>query len=949
MNATRPVSPTGILPVRELACCLEQSLTHHPREVPGGGDPAGAQCAAPRRMPKPGRDRPTRSIAGGARPGKNRYKLLAALLLLLLPVLNNGLNAQLSFNSSGLQGESLNNPTSLQFGPDGRLYVSQQNGIIYAYTVERDNAAPGAGTYSATATEQITLVKNSTPNHNDDGVANGTNVRQVTGLLVTGTAANPVLYVTSSDWRIGGGGGGNDTNLDTNSGVLARLTWNGSSWDKVDLVRGLPRCEENHSTNGMALAGGTLLLQSGGHTNKGAPSNNFAGTPEYLLSGVLLRIDLGQLDGMPVYTDPRSGTTYVYDLPTLNDPTRADITKNDAGFPYPVGHPMRNATIDVGDPFGGNNSLNQAFAEANGPVHVLSYGYRNAYDVLITQDGRVFTGDNGPNGGWGGKPVIRFDDGTYKGVQGQGGVTFDPAAGDYITNEFNESQSNTHGDALHYVGMLGDADGTYYAGHPKAIQAFPGRAGVVNYEEVNGAWQLQASYTLTSLLGGVGGYFQQSFSLADFPDRPSEGEYLADDSQPAKVNIIDIVNSSTNGLTQYTASNFGGSLQGDILTASFNGDINRYKIAPGNVSASLSTVLFEGFGNTPLDVVAQGDNDIFPGTVWAATYGSNGVTVFEPTDYGNCPQPGDADYVGTDDSDGDNYTNADEVANGTNHCSAGSSPRDNDLDYVSDLLDDDDDNDGIPDLVDAFALDPNDGLTTNLPINYSFFNNDPGTYFFGLGFSGLMVNGATDYLEQFDENNLSAGGAAGKMGFDLISAGDAAGAGNDQENAFQLGINVDANSPSFTFRSEVESPFFLVNGSASNPVSFQSQGIYIGTGDQDNYLKVVFSTGTSDGDNAYGVDVCLEEQGVISCNSYDVAGITAAAGVELFISVDPAANTARSFVSLDGGASVTALGSPLALPVSFLDPNDGRGMAIGMIATSRGSAPNSGPAGISFP
>src|SRR4030095_7408131 len=118
--------------------------------------------------------------------------------------------------------------------------------------------------------------------------------RLVTGILVRGTPANPVIYAMSSDPRIGGGINGNNTNLDTNSGILSRLTWNGSAWVKLDLVRGLPRSEENHASNGLALdpATNTLYLAQGGHTNMGAISNNFALLPEYALSAAILAIDL---------------------------------------------------------------------------------------------------------------------------------------------------------------------------------------------------------------------------------------------------------------------------------------------------------------------------------------------------------------------------------------------------------------------------------------------------------------------------------------------------------------------------------------------------------------------------------------------------------------------------------------------------------------------------------
>ena len=101
---------------------------------------------------------------------------------------------------------------------------------------------------------------------------------QLTGMVVAGTAANPVIYVASSDPRIGGGSTGEDKNLDTNSGILSRLTWNGSQWVKLDLVRGLPRSEENHHGNGLVLNAqeGVIYLAYGGNTNRGGPSNNFA-------------------------------------------------------------------------------------------------------------------------------------------------------------------------------------------------------------------------------------------------------------------------------------------------------------------------------------------------------------------------------------------------------------------------------------------------------------------------------------------------------------------------------------------------------------------------------------------------------------------------------------------------------------------------------------------------
>ncbi|WP_010180159.1 Kelch repeat-containing protein [Aquimarina agarilytica] len=851
---------------------------------------------------------------------------------------------EISFNAIGLQGESINNPTSLDFGPDGKLYVSQQNGDILQYDITRNDAPLGQGVFSTSTTNVIDIVKTEVPNHTDDGVLTTVKLRQVTGILTAGTAANPVIYVSSSDNLIGGGGSGNDKNLDTNSGVLSKLTWDGSSWNKIDLVRGLPRCEENHSTNGMDIFeknGNTfLLLQQGGHTNKGAPSNNFVGTPEYYLSAALLIVNLTQLESMTVYSDPRTNTDYVYDLPTLNDPNRDDITNSDSRFPYPLGHPMYNATIDVGDPFGGDDGFNQAIPEAGGPVQVFSSGYRNAYDVVITENGNIYTYDNGPNTGWGGIPLIY--DSNDQNIGDESTTTYNPENGDYVTGEFNESGSTGSGDSLHFVGTIDDPNGTYYAGHPNPIRAFPSRADIVDYQNIGGTWQEIDRNNLATSLIGISGYFQSSFDITDFPDDDRQGAYDVTDTTNTDIRILDVINSSTNGICEYTASNFSNQLQGNLFAASFNGNITRYALSDTGDSLEEKEVIFSGFGSIPLDIIALPDSHPYAGTIWAVTYGADDITIFEPSESGNCILQSNPDFDPTEDYDADGFTNQDEIDNGTNFCSAGSFPQDNDNDNISDLNDNDDDNDGILDVNDAFAIDPNNGTTTNLPIRYSFFNNDPGTGFFGLGFTGLMLDpsGNTDYLTQFDIDNLSFGGAAGKASIDLVSDGDPIRTVNNQDNAFQFGINVDTNSPTFTIHTKVESPFFGVNGIGTFPINFASVGLYIGNGDQDNYIKLVISNGTNPSDSIYGLEVLREEDSNnVQSQRFNIPNILAGNAVELFFTVIPSDQTAQPYISIDNGNTIQKIGNPINLPDSFLSPTDDQGMAVGIISTSFGQAP----------
>ena len=278
-----------------------------------------------------------------------------------------------------------------------------------------------------------------------------------------------------------------DTNLDENSGVISKLTWNGTAWDMVHLVRGLPRSEENHALNGLQLdiANNRLFVAAGGHTNKGAPSNNFTFLPEFAYSAAILTVDLTAIEALPTQIDAQ-GQAYKYDLPTLDDEDQTNVANPTAGFEDPT------------DPWGGNDGKNQAMLVQGGPVQVYSSGWRNHYDVLLTTNNRLYTFDNGPNTGWGGIP----------------------AAG--CTNAVNEANSNSKCDNLHFVSGPG-----YYGGHPNPTRA-------------NRANTFNTTNPQTPIPVGMEDPF------CDYRDPLTQDGALA------------TVCSSTNGLCEYTASNFNG-------------------------------------------------------------------------------------------------------------------------------------------------------------------------------------------------------------------------------------------------------------------------------------------------------------------------------------------------------------------------------------------------------
>jgi glucose/arabinose dehydrogenase len=371
--------------------------------------------------------------------------------------------------------------------------------------------------------------------------------RLVTGVLVTGTPDTPVLYITSSDPRMGV-----DT-VDTNSGVVSRLTWTGSEWQRVDLVRGLPRSRADHATNGMALSpgGGTLYVAQGSNTNMGGLGSRFRFLPEYALSGAILAVDLRRIGSQ------------TYDLPTLDDDSRAGVR-------------------DGNDPFGGSGGKNQARLMPDGPVQVYAPGYRNPYDVLVTTKGRLYTIQNGPGAGWGGLP---------RGEGPEGQCSHEP-----------QDDGEQVRDTLHLIARPGA-----YGGHPNPTRG--SRANTFNRDR------------------------QSPVPRAN----PIECDYLP----PTERGALTTFPFSTNGLAEYTAFSLGGAMLGDLLTVGFNGRLYRLRLNEAGDALVRKDALLKLV--IPLDVAAQGDNTVFPGTIWVADYAAKSktetasdvgaITVLEPRDF----------------------------------------------------------------------------------------------------------------------------------------------------------------------------------------------------------------------------------------------------------------------------------------------------------------------------
>ncbi|WP_353471271.1 malectin domain-containing carbohydrate-binding protein [Salipiger sp. H15] len=921
----------------------------------------------------------------------------------------------ITFGVTDLTAAQSTNPTALDFSETGNpvLFVAQQNGTIYRYEIERQPDGPDADTspdFVVTSTVLINVIAKDTQNFNDDGTLNSTEKRQMTGLVATTDEdGNDVLYVTSSDWRIAVG---EDSGLDTNSSQIHRIVLDpdtGEVLSNVAIVRGLPRSEENHAINGLDLSvdpdtGDTYLwVAIGGNTNKGAPGNNFAGTVDFAYSASVIKINLTDLESYDIRTDA-NGNLYVLDLPTLDDPSRPNVDLSTLDIQNLGLDP--NFTLDdngsIGgvlqpDWAGGNNGLNMAkitdyvlvsedgqLKLVDNPLTIHSPGFRNPYDVLVTEDGSVYTWDNGPNGGWGGQPLSYTD-----------GAVVNDWTSEFATNEFSELSSSGFGDQLHYLGEITDEYGPY-GGHANPIRAaaealslafnsdgtYAGATSgspIMAYGEVLFANEAEARDFLSELLiiyaQDSAGSWIDATSLtglpADFFDVVSGYDWEYPGSSIANVlahfdgtSVMDgtayspesqLLNQfqdgslltlpeSTNGLEEYTASFFGGALQGTIIAASFDGTLyfTRVVDTDGDGRADSASVVYElsNFGSQPLAVTALGDDglgvfidndgdglDDFAGLIVSGVYGKDNIAIFIP---GGAP-----------------------------------------LDPSDDL-----DLDGVDNILDSHVGDPTDGtgvvVGANSTARWDFELNNPASTPPGAVPSGDSIAGGigvnavwrNNVLPQVDNGGdptqglyyggvFNLGGASSFVSIDEAYAGTAEGTANSQQNVLGVGF-MSSGAQQLSITSEMVNIFtYSLNNDAPAKTwdGGEKVGLMVGPGDQDNFAEATIAVIDDGGTIKSGVQLLVETNNSFVTSFVEVPGIQAPdiLGVgdpnfEVAIDLDMTAGTATARARyVDNGVYTDWVSTgTLTLPSAVIDAVKGEynnlgnitGAVVGMVAST---------------
>jgi hypothetical protein len=381
---------------------------------------------------------------------------------------------------------------------------------------------------------------------------------------------------------------------------------------------------------------------------------------------------------------------------------------------------------------------------------------------------------------------------------------------------------------------------------------------------------------------------------------------------------------SADGLVEYKSDAFKGAMKGNLIGANYAGDQSvRRIVLSADGSAVVSATNLAAFSN-PLDVTAD-----LSGVIYVAEYGSNKLTLLVPTEMGACPVPGSDPKV--TDSDKDGYTDYDERANGGDPCSAASTPPDFNGNHVSDLLDADDDSDGIADAADQLFLDAQNGSATTVPFAIEW-NPSDGAYG-GVehsGFTGVQISSHAP-VDQASGHALvpdaiHPGDAGGHMTL-WTGAGTAEGAANNQVDALQVGFDSASN---FRIWSRITQPF-----TGLTPALGHVGGVFFGP-NEDNYIRIAL-IGTASGGRALQLAV---EIGGVFTEKGRVNLTGAISNLDVFLIGRPGSRTVTAYYDVNTTGRMKPIGSAVTVPVAWFSSNAGSAAntSLAGLMTSHGPA-----------
>ncbi len=241
--------------------------------------------------------------------------------------------------------------TSLEIGPDGKLYGSTFNGEIKRWDIKGDGTLENL--------EILTPALSASP-HPITGVLN-TAPRLIIGFTFDpqATADNLVAYVSHSAQVL--------TNGPEWDGKLTQLS--GPDLGTVkDVVISLPRSVKDHLTNSVIFGpDNALYIAQGSNSAGGEADGSWGFRPERLLAAAVLRLDFNLLPEsswpLDVYTSD--------DISVINTAPNTGTTMSDGSYnPY----------------------------SQDSPLTLFSTGIRNAYDLVWHRNGFLYVPTNGTAG-----------------------------------------------------------------------------------------------------------------------------------------------------------------------------------------------------------------------------------------------------------------------------------------------------------------------------------------------------------------------------------------------------------------------------------------------------------------------------------------------------------------------------------------------------------------------